>query len=116
MTRYLIIAAGMLIGLNDLRMLIDAHWIVVNNTWEIVDFSIMALFVVSGLVNKKSFYAVTLVFCSLILILASVGVYNIYFRRDYPLTIFAFVRPVLLLVALYALIKSINHSDSAITN
>jgi len=116
MNRYLIISCGILIGLNDLRMLVDAHWIVINNTWEIVDFSIMSLFILSGIINRKNFYAVALVFCVFILILATVGVYNIYFRRDYPLTFFAFVRPVLLLVALYGFIKTINQYNTSITN
>jgi len=116
MNRYIIIATGLLIGLNDLRMLIDAHWVVVNNTWEIVDFTIMALLVLAALINRKNFYAVTLLVCVLVFLLAAVGFYNIYFRRDYPLTVFAFARPALLLIALYGLLKSINQADKVISN
>lgn len=116
MNRYIIIVSGLLIGINDLRMLIDAHWIVINNTWEIVDFFIMTLFILSGIIHKKNFYAAALTFCVFILILALVGFYNIYFRRDYPITFFAFARPVLLLVALYGFIKSINQYGNSIIN
>ena len=116
MNRYLIISSGVLLGLNELRMLIEAHWIVINSTWVIIDFFLMGLFVLSGIVNNKNFYNVTLVICSCILVLALVGFYNIYFRRDYPLTVFAFVRPVLLLVALYNILKSLHNYNTSISN
>ena len=116
MNRYLIICSGFLLGLNELRMLIGADWIVINNTWEIVDFFLTVLFILSGIFNNKNFYNVTLVICSFILVLALVGFYNIYFRRDYPLTVFAFVRPVLLLVALYNILKSLHLYNTSISN
>jgi len=114
MNRYLIIGSGLLLGLNELRMLIGAHWIVINNTWEIIDFVLMGLLILSGILNNKNFYNVTVVICSFILVLALVGFYNIYFRRDYPLTIFAFARPVLLLVALYNILKSLHYYNTSI--
>jgi hypothetical protein len=114
MNRYVIAGAGLLIGLNDLRMLIDAHWVVINNTWEIIDFSLMGLLILSGILNNKNFYNVTLVICGFILTLALVGFYNIYFRRDYPLTVLAFARPVLLLIALLGILKSLHNYDTSI--
>lgn len=106
MNRYLIAGSGLLLGLNEIRMLMAAHWIVVNNTWIIVDFFMMSLFILSGIINKKNVYSVVLVFCLFIFLLAAVGFYNIYFRKDNLLTLFSFVRPVLLLVALYGMLKS----------
>jgi ABC-type uncharacterized transport system permease subunit len=116
MNRYLIITSGFLLGLNELRMLIGAHWIVINNTYEIVDFVMMALLILSGIVNNKNFYNVTLIICAFITVLALAGFYNIYFRRDYPLSMFAFVRPVLLLMALYNILKSLHRYNTSISN
>jgi len=116
MNRYLIITSGFLLGLNELRMLIGAHWIVINSTWEIIDFFLMGLLILSGIINNKIFYNVTLIICAFIAVLALVGFYNIYFRRDYPLNVFAFARPVFLLMALYNILKSLHRYNTSISN
>jgi len=110
MNRYLIIGSGLLIAIIQIMHIIILPWNEVNQTWAVFDCFFAIFFIVTGVINRETFYLVASVFFIIFLLISFLPAIRIIttVESTSEISLLIFTRIGLLLLALYGILKKLK--------
>ena len=108
MKRYLLLIIGLLLGANQFGWYIYIHWNVDSNAWAIASATLTLLITICGFIDRRNFYDFVLSLCILSLLINIISICAYYPGDEigWYHRCWFFVRPICLLIGIYAMYKS----------